>query len=97
MDSYLDTFMSRGIFPLTIGKGERGPECRDSCAKYGGAYLAAVGGAAALAATKYVASCEVIDWPELGMEAIRLVEFTGLPALVAVDSRGTDYYHGIHH
>lgn len=96
MDSYLDAFMSRGIFPVTIGKGERGPACREACAKYGGAYLAAIGGAAALAAARYVASCEVIDWPELGMEAIRLVEFTGLPALVAVDSRGTDYYQGIH-
>ncbi len=92
MDSYLDAFGSRGIFPLSIGKGERGPECKESCAAYGGAYLAAVGGAAALAATRYVSSCEVIDWPELGMEAIRLVELTGLPALVAVDSSGKDYY-----
>ena len=92
MDSYLASFAGRGIFPLSIGKGERGPACREACLKSGGAYLAALGGAAALAASRYVASCEVIDWAELGMEAIRLVEFKGLPALVAVDSRGDDYY-----
>ncbi|MBU0927090.1 MAG: fumarate hydratase [Spirochaetes bacterium] len=92
MDSYLAAFGERGIFPITIGKGERGPACAASCARHGGAYLAAVGGAAALAASRYVASCRVVDWPELGMEAIRLVEFTGLPALVAVDSTGADYY-----
>jgi len=95
MDSYLASFAERGIFPLTIGKGERGPACREACRTYGGAYLAAIGGAAALAASRYVASCEVIDWPELGMEAIRLVEFKGLPALVAVDSQGDDYYEGL--
>jgi len=96
MDSYIETFTSKGIFPLTIGKGERGPACSQACSSYGGAYLAAIGGAAALAATQYVSSCEVLDWPELGMEAIRLVEFTGLPVLVAVDSKGMDYYAGIH-
>jgi len=42
-----------------------------------------------------VSSCETIDWPELGMEAVRLVEFSGLPVLVAVDSRGGDYYRGL--
>jgi fumarate hydratase class I len=96
MDSYLDTFMSQGIFMLTIGKGERGPACSQACARYRGAYLATIGGAAALAATRYVASCTVIDWKDLGMEAIRLVEFTGLPAMVAVDPQGNDYYQGLH-
>ncbi|PKL24482.1 MAG: fumarate hydratase [Spirochaetae bacterium HGW-Spirochaetae-3] len=95
MDSYLESFGERGVFPLTIGKGERGPACRESCARHGGAYVAALGGAAALAASRYVSSCRVIDWPELGMEAIRLVELRGLPALVAVDARGEDYYAGI--
>ena len=97
MDSYLASFSERGIFPLTIGKGERGPACREACARYGGAYVVALGGAAALAASRYVSSCEVIDWPELGMEAIRLVEFKGLPVLVAVDARGEDYYANLVH
>jgi len=92
MDSYLQAFGQSGIFPLTIGKGERGPACAEACARYRCAYLAAVGGAAALAGSRYVSSSTVIDWPELGMEAVRLVELAGLPALVAVDARGGDYY-----
>lgn len=92
MDSYLEDFGRHGIFPITIGKGERGPACREACSRYRGAYLAAVGGAAALAGSRFVSSCTVIDWPELGMEAIRLVELRGLPALVVTDSRGGDYY-----
>ncbi|MBN2875952.1 MAG: fumarate hydratase [Spirochaetales bacterium] len=95
MDSYLDDFMSRGVFTVTIGKGERGPECAAACAKHGGLYLAAVGGAAALAASRYIASIELIDWPELGMEAVRRIEFRGLPALVAVDMLGNDYYSAL--
>lgn len=95
MDSYLAAFGERGIFPLTIGKGERAAVCAQTCARYGNAYLAAIGGAAALAASRYVSSCEVLAWPELGMESVRLVEFSGLPVLVAVDSRGEDYYRGL--
>lgn len=92
MDSYLDTFMTHGISRVTIGKGERGAACATACAIHHGVYLAAVGGAAALAASRHVTANTIIDWPELGMEAIRLVELAGLPALVAVDSHGTDYY-----
>lgn len=92
MDSYLEIFGEHGIFPVRIGKGERGPACAAACLKYSGAYLAAIGGAAALNASRYVTSCRIIDWPELGMEAVRLVELSGLPALVAVDAEGADYY-----
>jgi len=92
MDSYLEPFMARGISRITIGKGERGAACRTACAIHRGVYLAAIGGAAALAASRYVSACDTIAWPELGMEAIRLVQLAGLPALVVVDSRGNDYY-----
>ena len=92
MDSYLETLMAHGISRITIGKGERGPACRTACAIHHGVYLAAVGGAAALAASRHVTASTIIDWPELGMEAIRLVQLAGLPALVVVDSHGTDYY-----
>jgi fumarate hydratase class I len=92
MDSYLEPFMARGISRITIGKGERGAACRTACAIHHGVYLAAIGGAAALAAARHVTASAIIDWPELGMEAIRLVQLAGLPALVVVDSRGNDYY-----
>jgi fumarate hydratase class I len=92
MDSYQEELMSRGFFLVSLGKGERTAACRDACARHGGAYLVTTGGAAATAARRYVSSMAVLDWPELGMEAVRLVTLTGLPAMVAVDSRGTDYY-----
>jgi fumarate hydratase class I len=92
MDGYQDELMSRGAFLVSLGKGERTPACRQACARYGGAYLVTTGGAAATAARRYVSSMSVLDWPELGMEAVRQVTLTGLPAMVAVDSRGTDYY-----
>ncbi len=92
MDGYVEELLSRGAFRLMLGKGERSAAFADACRRYGGLYLAAVGGAAALAAERYVRSSAVIDWPELGMEAIRLVELQGLPALVAVDASGADFY-----
>lgn len=95
MDSYLEDLMSRGAFLVSIGKGERTQACRDACRRHGGLYFAAVGGAAALAASAYVASARVIDWEDLGMEAVRLVELRGLPALVAVDGSGCDFYEDI--
>jgi len=95
MDSYQEELMSRGAFTVSLGKGERGQACRDACARHGGAYLVTTGGAAAIAARRYVSSMSVLDWPELGMEAVRLITLTGLPAMVAVDSRGTDYYAGL--
>lgn len=92
MDSYQEELMSRGAFTVSLGKGERTAACREACARYGGVYLVTIGGAAATAARRYVSSMSVLDWPELGMEAVRLVTLTGLPAMVAVDSRGKDYY-----
>lgn len=92
MDGYAEELLSRGAFRLMLGKGERGAAFARVCGRYGGLYLAAVGGAAALAAERYVRSSRIIDWPELEMEAIRLVELQGLPALVAVDASGVDFY-----
>lgn len=92
MDGYAEELLSRGAFRLMLGKGERSAAFALACRRYGGLYLAAVGGAAALAAERYVRSSTVIDWPELGMEAIRLVELRGLPAVVAVDATGADFY-----
>ncbi|HAE23298.1 MAG TPA: fumarate hydratase, partial [Spirochaetaceae bacterium] len=68
MDSYAESFLSRGFFKIMLGKGERSAAFSQSCARHGGLYLCAVGGAAALAAARYVRSQRVLDWPELGME-----------------------------
>ena len=95
MDGYLDELMARGAFVVSLGKGERSSACKDACARYKGAYLVTLGGAAATAARKYVSSVTVLAWPELGMEAVRLINLTGLPAMVAVDSEGRDFYAGL--
>lgn len=95
MDSYLLDFAQHGIFPLSIGKGERAAECAEVYKKHGGAYLATVGGAAAVAAERYVKASAIIDWPELGMEAVRIVELSGLPCMVIMDSHGGNYYEAL--
>jgi fumarate hydratase class I len=95
MDSYAESFLSRGLFKIMLGKGERSAAFSQSCARHGGLYLCAVGGAAALAAERYVRSQRILDWPELGMEAVRLVELDGLPAMVAVAPDGGDFYAGL--
>ncbi|MCX8014275.1 MAG: fumarate hydratase C-terminal domain-containing protein, partial [Rectinema sp.] len=59
---------------------------------HGGVYLAAIGGAAALTAARHIRSIETIAFPDLGMEAVRLMELDSLPVLVAIDSQGNDIY-----
>lgn len=82
MDSYAEALLSRGASLVTIGKGRRTALWTDAARKYGGFYLTAVGGAAALAAERHAASARVIDYPDLGMEAVRLVELRDLPAFL---------------
>lgn len=94
MDVYQEELLSRGAFTVSLGKGERTEACRQACARHGGVYLVTIGGAAAIAARRHVSSMSLLDWPELGMEAVRQITLAGLPAMVAVDSRGRDYYAG---
>jgi fumarate hydratase class I len=82
MDCYAEALLSRGASLVTIGKGRRTALWTDAARRHGGFYLTAVGGAAALAAERHVASVRVIDYPDLGMEAVRLVELRGLPAFL---------------
>jgi fumarate hydratase class I len=92
MDAFMDMLVSRGASLVSIAKGGRSPEAAAAIGRGGGAYLACVGGAAALAARDHVVSSEVIDYPELGMEAVRRVALKDLPAMLVVDSRGRDFY-----
>jgi fumarate hydratase class I len=92
MDPFMDMLVSRGASLVSIAKGGRGPEAARAIGAGGGAYLACIGGAAALAAREHVVSSEVIDYPELGMEAVRRVVLKDLPAMLVVDSRGRDFY-----
>jgi fumarate hydratase class I len=92
MDPYGEELMSRGASLITVAKGNRGGLWTEACKKYGGFYLGAVGGAAALQAAENVTGCEIIDYPELGMEAVRLITVEDLPAYIIVDDKGGNLF-----
>ncbi|NLM01341.1 MAG: fumarate hydrolyase [Treponema sp.] len=93
MDSYADFLMNQGASLITIAKGNRSKEFTNICKKYGGIYLGIIGGAAALIAKKYITNVEIIDFEELGMEAVRLLTVKNLPAFLLTDNKGNDFYN----
>lgn len=92
MDSYADMLMSRGASLIMLAKGNRAKNVREACAKYGGFYLASIGGAAARLAQDSIRKVEVIDFPELGMEAVHKVEVEDFPAFIVINDKGEDFY-----
>jgi fumarate hydratase class I len=84
MDPYAEELMSRGASLITVSKGNRSPAFAAACKKYGGFYLGAIGGAAALPAEENILSQELIDYPELGMEAVRLIEVRDFPTFIII-------------
>lgn len=92
MDVYAESLMSRGAALVTLAKGNRSKAWTDACKKYGAFYLGTPGGIAALIASEYIVSQEVIDYGDLGMEAVRLVEVKNLPCFVITGSGGEDFY-----
>jgi fumarate hydratase class I len=92
MDAFLASLLPLGASLVSIGKGGRSPDACAAIAARGGAYLCAIGGAAALAGSESVIESEVIDYPELGMEAVRLVRLQDLPAIVGIDGKGGNFY-----
>ena len=92
MDPYAEEFMSRGASLITLAKGNRSAGWAAACKKYGGFYLGTAGGAAALLAEEHVIAQEPLDYPELGMEAVRLITVRDLPAFVIIDDKGSSLY-----
>lgn len=92
MDVYAETLMSRGTALVTLAKGNRSRQWTDACKKYGAFYLGTPGGIAALIASEYIISQEIIDYEDLGMEAVRLVEVKDLPCFVITNGSGEDFY-----
>jgi fumarate hydratase, class I len=92
MDSYVGPFMAAGGSFITLAKGNRGPEVREACKKYGGFYLGSVGGPAARLAQDCIKKVELIEYPELGMEAIWRIEVVDFPAFIVVDDKGNDFF-----
>ena len=92
MDSYVDLFQSHGGSLIMLAKGNRSKAVTDACKKHGGFYLGSIGGPAALLAQDNITQVEVIDYPELGMEAIWKITVKDFPAFILVDDKGTDFF-----
>ncbi len=92
MDSYVDEFMAAGGSFVTLAKGNRGAEVRDACRKHGGFYLGSIGGPAARLAQDCIRKVELVDYPELGMEAIWRIEVVDFPAFIVIDDKGNDFF-----
>lgn len=95
MDSYVDQFQSQGGSLIMIAKGNRSQQVTDACKKYGGFYLGSIGGPAALLAQDNIKKVEVLEYPELGMEAIWKIEVVDFPAFILVDDKGNDFFRQI--
>jgi len=92
MDSYVDLFQSHGGSMIMIAKGNRSQQVTDACKKHGGFYLGSIGGPAALLAQENIKRVEVLEYPELGMEAIWKIEVVDFPAFILVDDKGNDFF-----
>eukprot|EP00200_Dunaliella_tertiolecta_P004277 CAMPEP_0202347130 /NCGR_PEP_ID=MMETSP1126-20121109/5627_1 /ASSEMBLY_ACC=CAM_ASM_000457 /TAXON_ID=3047 /ORGANISM="Dunaliella tertiolecta, Strain CCMP1320" /LENGTH=570 /DNA_ID=CAMNT_0048938643 /DNA_START=1824 /DNA_END=3536 /DNA_ORIENTATION=- len=92
MDSYVDPFMAAGGSMVTLAKGNRSRVVTNACKKYGGFYLGSIGGPAAILAQDCIKKVEVLEYPELGMEAIWKIEVENFPAFVVVDNKGNDFF-----
>ncbi len=92
MDSYVDQFQSFGGSMVMLAKGNRSRQVRDACAKHGGFYLGSIGGPAARLAQDCIKKVEVLEYPELGMEAIWKIEVVDFPAFIVIDDKGNDFF-----
>lgn len=92
MDSYLPLFMQHGGSYVTVAKGNRSPIVREACKKYGGFYLGSIGGPAAVLAQENIKNVELVEYPELGMEAIYRIEVENFPAFLVIDDKGNDFF-----
>ena len=92
MDSFVDQFQAAGGSMIMVAKGNRAAAVRDACKTHGGFYLASIGGAAANLAEHCIKKVEVLEYPELGMEAIWRIEVENFPAFIVIDDKGNDFF-----
>ena len=92
MDSYVEQFQAAGGSFVMLAKGNRSSQVTDACATHGGFYLGSIGGPAARLAKDSIRSVEVLEFPELGMEAVWKIEVEDFPAFIVVDDKGNDFY-----
>jgi len=92
MDSYVDLFQSHGGSMVMLAKGNRSRQVTEACGKHGGFYLGSIGGPAARLADHSIKEVEVLEYPELGMEAIWKIQVEDFPAFIVVDDKGNDFF-----
>jgi fumarate hydratase class I len=92
MDSYVDLFQSHGGSMVMLAKGNRSKAVTEACKKHGGFYLGSIGGPAARLAQDCIKKVEVLEYPELGMEAVWKIEVVDFPAFIVVDDKGNDFF-----
>jgi fumarate hydratase class I len=95
MDAYVDLFQSHGGSLISLAKGNRSQTVTDACKKHGGFYLGSIGGPAAILAQSHIKKVELVDFEDLGMEAIRKIEVENFPAFIVVDDKGNDFFVGL--
>jgi fumarate hydratase class I len=95
MDSYVELFQSLGGSKVMIAKGNRSPQVTEACRKHGGFYLGSIGGPAAILAQNNIRKVEVLEYPELGMEAVWRIDVEDFPAFILVDDKGNDFFQQI--
>jgi fumarate hydratase class I len=92
MDAYVELFQSRGGSYVMLAKGNRSPAVTEACRRHGGFYLGSIGGPAARLARDCIRKVEVLEYPELGMEAVWRIEVEDFPAFIVVDDKGNDFF-----
>ncbi|MBD5225256.1 MAG: fumarate hydratase [Bacteroidales bacterium] len=95
MDPYVDQFQKAGGSMIMIAKGNRSQQVTDACKNNGGFYLGSIGGPAAILAKDSIKKVELLEYPELGMEAIWKIEVENFPAFILVDNKGNDFFKQI--
>jgi len=92
MDAYVDAFQASGGSLVMLAKGNRSALVREACRKHGGFYLGSIGGSAANLAENCIKKVEVVEYPDLGMEAIWRIEVENFPAFIVIDDKGNDFF-----
>jgi fumarate hydratase class I len=92
MDSYVDQFQAAGGSMVMLAKGNRAAQVREACQKHGGFYLGSIGGPAARLAQDCIKKVEIVEYPELGMEAIWKIDVVDFPAFIVIDDKGNDFF-----
>jgi fumarate hydratase class I len=92
MDAYVDRFQAAGGSLVMLAKGNRSRQVTEACARHGGFYLGSIGGPAARLALDSIRNVEVLEYPELGMEAVWRIQVEDFPAFIVVDDKGNDFF-----